>query len=282
MILLREAERDIEVLMTRRHADLAFMGGLWVFPGGTLTPADHDDAAREVAASASLSFELNDLAGVRLPQDTCFGLAFAACRETFEEAGVLLAARADGLPVELERLARLHSQRAQLAADPTLFVAALRQEGLRLELERMVYWAHWITPSAASRRFDTRFFLARAPQTDAVTADSYETTECAWLSPARLLERAARGAMRLALPTRYNLDVLRASIERHRSLDALLAAEAARTVPPIMPKLIKNDDKSIVVMPWDEGYEALPGEGLRGSGYDRSLLQLPSRAGMDH
>jgi 8-oxo-dGTP pyrophosphatase MutT (NUDIX family) len=282
ILVLRQHGAEIEVLMTRRHANLAFMGGLWVFPGGALAPADHDPAARELIRDGR-SFELHDFDGERVSHATSLALALAACRETFEEAGVLLASRPDGSPPHEDQLIRLAAQRAKIAADPTLFVPALQEEGLRLDFERMIYWAHWITPSASARRFDTRFFLARSPATHAFAADTFETTECMWIAPALLLENAARSEMRIALPTRYNLEVLRASIEQHGSLDALLTPDTARAIPPIMPKLVKHNDQSIVVMPWDKDYEALPGEGLKPrTDYDPSLLRLPSRGDMDH
>lgn len=277
MIVLREHDDDIEVLMARRHADLPFMGGLWVFPGGALSPADQSDAARALIGG-SISFELHDSNGERLPESICTALAIAACRETFEETGVLLARRASGQPADAAQLGRLRSERAVLAKDPARFVAALERESLRLDVDRLIYWAHWITPSSVSRRFDTRFFVARAPMLHELFADTYETAECAWMSPRALLEAAERGAMRLAQPTRYTLVDLNESIGRHGTLDALLSGEAHREVAPIMPKMVNENGKTMIVMPWHAQYAATPGEGVRpGQRYEPALTALASK-----
>jgi 8-oxo-dGTP pyrophosphatase MutT (NUDIX family) len=283
LILLREHEGDVEVLMTRRHADLSFMGGLWVFPGGALTQVDQSDAARALVNTARNTYDLRDITGAKLSEAISLGLGIAACRETFEEAGVLLASRADGAPIAGEQLARLQSEREQMASDPSAFVAALAREALRLDFSRMIYWAHWITPSFAGRRFDTRFFVAKAPDSHELAADTYETTECVWLSPQELLHRAQRGDMGLAQPTRYNLEDLRASLERHGTLEALLQAEAQRDIAAIMPKMHKAQGRTMIVMPWDPEFDAIPGEAVRTpQRYSPVLLALPSRVERDH
>lgn len=282
MIVLREAAGEIEVLMTHRHADLAFMGDMWVFPGGALAPADRSDAARALTCGRC-AFELYDLEGARVPEPLCTAFAIAACRETFEETGILLARKMDGSAPDATQLARLRAERAQLAKDPAQFSAALAREGLRLDVDCIVYWTHWITPSGVSRRFDTRFFVTPAPDTHELLADTYETTECVWMSPRALLEGARRDSMKLALPTRYTLEDLRASIDAHGTLAALLSREARRDVAPIMPKLIEDNGTSTIVMPWDPQYANVPGEGVQpGRRYPPALVALPSRAPRDH
>ena len=280
MLLLREHEGDIEVLMTHRHADLAFMGGMWVFPGGTLSPADQSEPAHSLLASNACAFKLYDLKGDQLPGQICRSLAIAACRETFEEAGVLLARNADGAALDSAQLDRLQRDRPMLARDPALFIETLVREGMRLDVDRMIYWSHWITPSGVPRRFDTRFFVARAPETHTHTADTYETTECTWMTPHALLESWRRGEMKIAQPTRYNLEDLRASIEEHGTLDALLSAEATREVAPILPKMFERGGKTVIAMPWDAGYAEVPGEGVRADQrYEPALLQLAAKMG---
>jgi len=283
MIALREYAGEVQVLMARRHASLAFMGGLWVFPGGTLTEADRGEAARRLLPPNCKSFELRDIEGDVLPQDLCTALAIAAIRETFEEAGILFARRKDGRSPNREQLEQLQTDRAQLSADPARFMDALAREHLVLTVDQLVYWAHWITPSAVSRRFDTRFFVGRAPEQQDLIADKYETAECLWATPQDLLERAARGDMRIAQPTLYTLEDLRTSIERHRTLDALLSAESNREVAAIMPKLSETDGKTLIVMPWDPTYSSIPGEGVRtDQRFEPALLAMPGRIERDH
>src|SRR5688572_21508238 len=104
VMLLREAGDGVEVLMTRRHEKLAFMGGLWVFPGGTLHASDASPRilARIPSSSHGRCQNFGTLNGPALPSEECLSLAVAACRETFEETGLLLALRDDGRPCSNE------------------------------------------------------------------------------------------------------------------------------------------------------------------------------------
>lgn len=266
--------------MVRRHADLAFMGGVWVFPGGALNPADASDAAlARIAARDDLScHRMRTLQGEPLTARECLGLAMAACRETFEETGVLLARHEDGRPCDGEVAARLNAQRTLVVEEPAVFIDLLAYERLHPDVARLVYWAHWITPSAAPRRFDTRFFLMAAPSSQIVTTDTRETVESAWMRPADLIAAAQRGEMPISHPTLCNLHDLQAALVRHGSLDALLAGESTRTVTPIAPKILREDGRNIIVMPWDPGYASAPGEGAPPDAeYQGALRDLPSR-----
>lgn len=282
MLLLRETHGQTEVLMVRRHADLAFMGGLWVFPGGALNPADTSDAAldRLVGHDDISCRRMRTAQGEPLSARECLGLAVAACRETFEETGILLARYDDGRPCDEAMAARLHAQRALVVEKPALFIDLLAREQLHPDVGCLVYWAHWITPSSAPRRFDTRFFIVMAPASQAVTADTRETVESAWMRPADLIAAAQRGEMPIAHATLCNLEDLQAALMRHGSLGALLAGEAARIVTPIVPKILREDGRTIIVLPWDASYVDAPGEGVpMDAGYQGALRDLPSRIG---
>src|SRR5262245_41472684 len=97
VLLLREYAGQTQVLMIRRHEGLAFMGGLWVFHGGILATADASPAALAITPSDADRdcAQLHDLNGTALARRDCLALAVAACREAFEETGVLLATHAD-------------------------------------------------------------------------------------------------------------------------------------------------------------------------------------------
>lgn len=260
VMLLREAAGGVEVLMTRRHEKLAFMGGSWVFPGGTLQSPDASPRmrARIPNPSEGRCQDFGTLEGAALPSEECLSLAAAACRETFEETGLLLAVGADGRPCSTETCQRLQAERTSVAARPEHFATLLEREQLLLDVDRLVYWAHWITPSSAPRRFDTRFFAVAAAADQAVSADSTETVECRWMNPAAIVASADRGEMPISPPTFCNVIDLRENYSRHGSLQALLRAEARRRVPPILPKML--DDETTVVMPWDADYASLAGE----------------------
>lgn len=286
VLLLREVQGWTEVLMVRRHTNLAFMGGLWVFPGGVLSPADASPEARALVADFSnFSRErMRTVQGDLLPAHECLSLAIAACRETFEETGVLLARHEDGRPCDPEVAARLHAERARVVEQPALFLSLLAHERLRPDVGRLVYWAHWITPSSAPRRYDTRFFLVAAPPSQSVTVDTGEidgtgeAVESSWMRPADLIAAARRGDMAIANPTLCNLQELQAALVRHDSLDELLEQEAARTVVAVLPKIIRDNGVATIVLPWDPDYDSSPGEGVAlDSEYQGALRELPSR-----
>ena len=264
VIVLREHAGAIEVLLTLRHSNMAFMGGQWVFPGGSVAASDASEAAMALVnrRDGFTCHRLRTLRGEALPERQCLALAIAACRETFEETGVLLASHVDGRPCDERALRRAQEQRAQITTQSTLFLDVLAQEQLQLDLGRLVYWAHWITPEPLPRRFDTHFFTVAAPASHEVTADAGETAEYRWQTPAALIAAAEQQDMPISNPTLWNLRDLRASISKHGSLDALLLAEATRHVRSILPKTYQENGRAVLVMPWDEMYTKLPGEGI--------------------
>jgi 8-oxo-dGTP pyrophosphatase MutT (NUDIX family) len=173
----------------------------------------------------------------------------AACRETFEETGVLLASDAAGQPCDNDLAARLQEQRRAIASQPELFAEVLRAEDLFLRVERLVYWAHWITPSVVPRRFDTRFYLAPVPSDQTAVSDSTRQSIACGV-PAAIVAAALTGDMPVSHPTLYNLMELDASLRQHGSLQGLLAAESQRNVVAIPPKMV-HEEQTAMVLPWD-------------------------------
>lgn len=269
VLLLREVEGDLEVLMMRRGSGLSFMAGMWVFPGGRVDAADASPAVRaRVAPDALRAWQdrLHDPAGDPLPEEAALALYVAACRETFEESGVLLARDRSGAACGGDCTARLQELRAAVAADAGTFVSLLQREELYLDLAPLVYWSHWITPSLEPKRFDTRFFAIAVPPGQAASADRSELTEHAWVRPARVREALERREIRVVPPTLLTLEDLAESYAAHGSLAAMLDAERSRATPPVMPRIELTTDAFRVVMPWDAGYAQAPGEGCTPAG----------------
>ncbi len=173
VLIVRDAP-TLEVLMVRRSAGMAFGASAWVFPGGKVAPADSDPAWDELSDGTYDHYARS--------------LRIAAAREVFEESGLLLATR-DGAEVDAAGSAAFDSQRAAVEADPNTFIALVREAGLRLTLDRLIPFAHWITPSFEPRRFDTHFFLVHAPAGQVVRHDGREAVDHEWVSPASLLQR---------------------------------------------------------------------------------------------
>jgi hypothetical protein len=155
----------------------------------------------------------------------------------------------------------------------------LVDEDLVLDVERLVYWSHWITPSYEKRRFDTRFFALTVPPDQEASVDLGELTHHAWLTEAGVRAHLASGEMKMAPPTRATLEDLWSSNRLHGGLAAMLEAERTRIVPPILPKMVEvGTDELEIVLPWDEHYQQAPGEGCRTlASYPDYLTALPSR-----
>src|SRR3954464_4008787 len=161
VVVLRDGPAGPEVFMVRRHEGTAFMGGAHVFPGGRVDPAggDGDDSWCDGIAHAT-----GQLDG--LPGAEAVAYHVAAARELFEEAGVLLARHPGGDFVSLaasEDHDRLKQDRTAVHEGKTPLRAVIERERLRLSLDALVIFSHWVTPPIDSRQFDTRFFMTRVP-----------------------------------------------------------------------------------------------------------------------
>jgi 8-oxo-dGTP pyrophosphatase MutT (NUDIX family) len=269
VLLLREQGRELEVLMMRRGATLSFMAGMWVFPGGRMEPSDQSpEALARVlpGGPASCADRLCTMRGERLGSSPALGLHVAACREAFEEAGVLMAVTEAGTPCDPATVGRLASRRAEVTADATAFVRMLAAENLYLDVAQLVYWSHWITPSIEPKRFDTRFFVAPVPADQSASADLSELTEHAWINPATVAGTIARGEIKVVPPTLLTLEDLAESFAQHGGLLPMLAAERSRATPPVMPRIEVRDDSFRIVMPWDPAYGEVAGEGCESGG----------------
>jgi 8-oxo-dGTP pyrophosphatase MutT (NUDIX family) len=246
----------LEVLMVRRNLQSDFVGGAYVFPGGGVDPLDGGPEA-EALSQGRDDVEASILLGVGTG-----GLAYwvAALRETFEEAGLLLATRPGGPPLlagDAAEEARFVAQRALVNQGRRRFLDVCREEGLQLLVGDVHYFAHWITPRGAPRRYDTRFFVAAAPPGQRAAHDAGETIADTWISPRRALEGHRRGVFELIFPTIRNLQAISRFSTSAELLEA--AEEASRSVPTIEPRVIADGDGVghgvRIVLPGDEGYD---------------------------
>ncbi|MFT3664189.1 MBL fold metallo-hydrolase [Piscinibacter sp.] len=228
VVVVRDAPLGIEVLLMRRAERGDLNSGAWVFPGGLVDAADR----------AALPF----CRGVEpAAADARLGLAehaldywAAAVRECFEEAGLLYARAADGSPLVIDaaRRERLDAWRGPLQRGERSLAALCHEEGLSLAVDELVYFSHWVTPPGRAKRFDTRFFVARAPRGQESAHDDGELVEQLWIAPAAALTRAE--PLKLMTPTLKTLE----AIARFADVDALLAwARAPRAVPLIQPQI---------------------------------------------
>lgn len=236
--------------MLRRNLNSDFVGGAYVFPGGGVDPADSGPVAR------SLAFGLDDAeASGRLTLDSG-GLAYyvAGQRELFEEAGLLIACDGAGAPFrggDDEVVARVAAQRRAVNHGSLGFVEMMRAEGLRLDLRGLAYLAHWVTPLGPPRRFDTRFFVALAPDDQTAAHDAGETIADRWIRPRDALDAHERGELEMILPTIRNLQSIAEFSTAHEVLDY---ANALTDIPRIEPRIVDLDGRITILVPGDEGF----------------------------
>jgi len=262
VILVQRAARGAQSLLVRRHTDLAF-GGSWVFPGGKLEPSD---GSAETLACLGLEDVDPKIAA----------LMVGACREAFEETGLVLARGPGGEFCEGELAESLQPLRAAVSQDPARFPAMLVQSKLRIDAAHLLYWAHWITPSIMPRRYDTRFFVSEMPPGQSVRCDSAEATDLLWLDlPAN--GALPDAALIQAPPTRFSLAELGLALAQHGSIERLFERETAHVVHPVMPKILRNGQETLILLPWDAEYPAAAGEGTSTTQIPPPYLGFPSR-----
>lgn len=231
LIVLRDGRDLPEVLLLKRSRTARFMPSLHVFPGGRVDEADQSERMQRLCAPSDDAWASEKLG---LPSG---GLAYlvAAIRETFEECGLLFAYGAAGQMVNLHEYDEndVRQWRRQLTTQHEGFPAACEVRHWRLAVDRLRYYSHWITPTAISRRFDTRFFIARAPDRQSACLASEEMSDLLWCAPHDALKRANEGQLSLALPTLTMLTEL-AAFPDTKALFASL--EQPRIVVPITPQ----------------------------------------------
>ncbi len=248
VVVVRDAPLGIEVLLLRRAERGDLNSGAWVFPGGLV------DAADRAALPYCAGLEAGEA-------DRRLGVAAhalddwaAAVRECFEEAGLLFARERDGtaFAADAARTARLEAWRGPLQRGEQSLAALCHEEGLTLAVDELVYFSHWVTPPGRAKRFDTRFFIARAPQGQASSHDDGELVEQLWIAPAAALTRTE--PLKLMTPTLKTLE----AIAPFDDVAALLAwARRERTVPLIQPQIGTGREGVRPVTPDEPAYAEL-------------------------
>jgi 8-oxo-dGTP pyrophosphatase MutT (NUDIX family) len=213
VIVGRDTSEGLQIFMVRRNARASFLPDRYVFPGGRVDDGDRDEATRRLRGSAG---------------DVDAAYAMTAARETFEEVGLLFA----GSPVDAGRLPGL---RREMHAGNLSFGDVLERLNTTVDASQLRYFSRWITPKAeiATRRFDTRFFVARAPQDQVAEADATEVIDGRWIAPREALAAHARGEINLIFPTIKHLE----RIAPYRTVEELLAFAGTKTIVTVTPEV---------------------------------------------
>jgi 8-oxo-dGTP pyrophosphatase MutT (NUDIX family) len=221
ILLLRDSQGSLEVFMVERHHQIDFATGALVFPGGKVEEADDGATMRKHCR------------GVDGLDDAAVTARVAAIRETFEEAGVLLArplGEAELVTAStLEGIETRH--REALQAGNKSLLEVIDAEGLELACDLLVHFAHWVTPEAMPKRFDTHFFLAAAPPDQLALHDGGEAVDSIWTRVDDAVAREAAGECTIIFPTLTNLRKLGRSSSVQAALDAARSSDIVTVLP---------------------------------------------------
>ena len=231
LVLLRASDtHPLQTLMVVRQETIVFAGGAIVFPGGRVDSRDHVHAGQD--------------------NDDAFKLA--AIRETFEESGILLAYDSATGAMVSRAVARqlLERHRHAVSSGEIAFADMLRDAGLRAATDRLVPFAHWITPPSRTKRFDTHFFAAAYAEDQHIAHDDGEVTKAVWISPAQLLADARDDKYKLVFATRMNVERLAA----FTSVDEAMETIRNTPVVTVRPESVQTPEGRMVRIPRAAGY----------------------------
>lgn len=209
LVLLRW-RKGLEVYLTRRNPNLVFLGGYYVFPGGSRDQDDYSEPALSRMHAKNVKLKAAEIESQE-PEDKKLGYYAAAIREAFEEAGVLIACQKGGREMEFNRelQAELFKLRSLIHEGRAGFLEVMRELDLYFDLDRLHWFSRWVTPEFSPRRFDTRFFSAALPQGQDPSGFPEEVDEELWVSPEDAIAQCESGKLLMIPPTIASLARLR-------------------------------------------------------------------------
>lgn len=239
LLLLRDTAAGFEVLMITRHAETVFAGGAAVFPGGRLDPEDADPALLQHCRAVP---------GIDTAQ---MALRICAIRETFEEAGLLLARRrGEERLLGGSALDMVQEELLLRLGHPADFAELIVEGRLELATDLLVPFAHWITPEIRPRRYDTYFYLAPAPLEQEARHDGREAVDSIWIAPGQAAENGAAHRVKMIFATRFNLQKL----ARSATSEAAFAAARAAKIVTVTPVYRETPQGLMWCIPIEAGY----------------------------
>lgn len=238
LLIIRDTPEGLQVFMVLRNRAASFASGALVFPGGKVDQQDRDLIGSDLTEG---------FAALDPFEASC---RIAALREAYEEAGILLAHRADGSRISGEILATHEAERARIANCELPFADFLRMHSLKLSADRVAPVARWITPEGSPRRFDTMFYLAPAPADQTAKHDGGESVESLWVSPQQALDEGEAGKWFIIVPTQFTLEWL----AQFRTVEEAMAATRNRAIPPIHGSIEVRDGIEMFCIPDEACY----------------------------
>ncbi|OKI99663.1 NUDIX hydrolase [Streptomyces sp. CB01249] len=234
------------VHMLRRRTSMAFAGGAYAYPGGGVDPRDDDRLVRWAGPALET---WADRLGVGTPAEAQ-AIVCAAVRETYEEAGVLLAGPTPETVVTDTTGDDWEADRTALVARELSFAEFLERRGLVLRSDLLGAWARWITPEFEPRRYDTWFFVAALPAGQRTRNASTEADRTVWITPGDAADGYDRGELLMMPPTVATLRTLRPYATAARALEAA----SDQDLTPVLAQARLDGDELVLSWPGHEEF----------------------------
>lgn len=238
VLLLRDTDHGPAVHMLRRRTSMAFAAGAYAYPGGSVDPRDERPVAWAGPSRADWATRLD------VEESVAQAVVCAAVRETFEEAGVLLAGPSADTVVADTTGEDWEADRAALVARELSFADFLARRGLVLRSDLLGAWARWITPEFEPRRYDTWFFVAALPEGQRTRNASTEADRTVWIRPGEAAASYDRGELLMMPPTIATLRTL----EAYGAAADALAAAPRQDLTPVLARADVRDGE--IVLSW--------------------------------
>jgi 8-oxo-dGTP pyrophosphatase MutT (NUDIX family) len=233
-VVLLDDRPDLHVLALRRTDASTFVAGYTLFPGGAVDDGDHDARWGDLSSGA---------VGALPGMDDPLSYRIAVVRETIEEVGVVVGIDDEAVAADLV------ARRRDLESGAVSLADLVSAAGAHLDLSGIHPVARWVTPMPSIKRYDTAFFVARAPAGSRPVVDGREAVHAEWCRPADALERWEAGELTMISPTIAMFQRLAS----WRTVDEVLAAT---TDAPVRHVRILDDSTTPVRFEGDDDYDA--------------------------
>lgn len=198
VILVRDGRDGLEVWIQERQATMRNYPGYAVFPGGGVDPRDFPGRHWDSGDLWSGPSVVSCARTMGVTKYKAHALIFAAARELFEEAGILLAGGdcgPGGCQPEM-----FSQERPELESHRLSFTDFLEQNRLHVDAGKLLPWSRWVGV-VKEQTFDTFFFLACVPEGQEPDGNTPEATDAGWFPPQLILDGWRAGLVRLVIPT---------------------------------------------------------------------------------
>tara|TARA_B110000438_G_C15801470_1_gene645350 strand:- start:789 stop:1610 length:822 start_codon:yes stop_codon:yes gene_type:complete len=238
VLIIRNCESGIEVFMVVRNHQIDFASGALVFPGGKVDKEDYDARLKQNILDTN-------------EDEKFLSYKIAAIRESFEEANVLFANdKNKKIKINSERLFKLKKWREKFNNREGSMYEFSQTENISFSTDSLIPFAHWVTPEMMPKRFDTRFYIAIAPDGHEGEHDGAESVDSVWINPKDALDDCYERKRNIIFPTRLNLEKLNQS----SSVEEAINKAKKSNITTVTPVIEKDKNGSFLTIPEEAGY----------------------------